>query len=179
VAPNIKPETVSTYVGLLERLFVVEAQRAWAPRLQSRARLRTSPKYHLADPALATAALNADHQRLSQELTTVGLLFESAVIHDLAVYAAALGGEVRHYRDSNGYEIDAIVTLPGGRWGAVEVKLGGGQAPAGALSLAGAIDQIDTSTAGEPVFRLVVTGTGSVYVMEDGTITCPLTALSP
>lgn len=53
------------------------------------------------------------------------MLFESAVIHDLMVFASAVGGEVRHYRDSNGKEIDAIITLADGRWGAVEVKLGG------------------------------------------------------
>lgn len=113
------------------------------------------------------------------DLTTLGLLFESAVVHDLAVYASALGGEVRHYRDSDGKEIDAIITLPDGRWAAVEVKLGGPQMSAGAMSLRDAVAQIDTEVVGEPVVRLVVTGTGPILTLDDGTVTCPLRALAP
>ena len=30
--------------------------------------------------------------------------------------------EVKHYQDSHDNEIDAIITLPDGRWAAVEVK---------------------------------------------------------
>jgi hypothetical protein len=123
--------------------------------------------------------LGADARRLRRDLTTLGLLFESAVVHDLAVLASALDGEVRHYRDSNGKEIDAIVTLPDGRWGAVEVKLGGPQMTAGAARLREAVDQIDTAAVGEPMFRLVVTGTGPLVTLDDGTVTCPLRALAP
>jgi predicted AAA+ superfamily ATPase len=172
VAPSINAETVSTYVGLLERMFIVEAQQPWTPALRSRARLRTGAKLHLVDPALAAAVLGADARRLRRDLTTLGLLFESAVVHDLAVLASALDGEVRHYRDS-------IVTLPDGRWGAVEVKLGGPQMTAGAARLREAVDQIDTAAVGEPMFRLVVTGTGPLVTLDDGTVTCPLRALAP
>lgn len=179
VAPSISEETVSHYVGLLERLFVVEMQPPWTPALRSRARVRTSPKFHLVDPALAAAALGAGPQRLRRDLTSLGMLFESAVVHDLTVLASALEGEVSHYRDSNGREIDVIVTLPDGRWGAVEVKLGGGQIMAGADSLRTALDQVDTAVIGEPSFRLVVTGTGPTLVTEDGTVCAPLRALAP
>lgn len=178
-APSINAETISTYVGLLGRMFVVEAQQPWAPALRSRARLRTAAKLHLVDPALAAAALGAGARQLRSDLTTLGLLFESAVVHDLAVFAGALGGEVRHYRDSNGKEIDAIITLPDGRWAAVEVKLGGPQMSAGALSLRDAVAQIDTDAVGEPALRLVVTGTGPILTFDDGTVTCPLRALAP
>lgn len=179
VAPTITAETISVYLDLLRRLFVVEAQRPWATRLRSRARLRTSPKLHLVDPAFAAALLGADAARLRTDLNTLGLLFESAVVHDLAVLAAPLGGQVLHYRDSNGHEIDAVVVLPDGRWGAVEVKLGGRQVAAGARSLADAVAQVDTAAAGAPAFRLVVTGTGPTLTVDDGTITCPLARLGP
>ena len=177
VAPTIDEETVSNYVGLLQRLFVVEAQRPWTPALRSRARVRTSPKFHLVDPALAAAALGAGARHLRGDLNTLGTLFESAVVHDLTVLT--LGGEVSHYRDSNGKEIDAILTLPDGRWGAVEVKLGGQQVSMGAQSLQAVIAQVDTAAIGEPTFRLVVTGTGPILVTDDGTVTAPLTALGP
>lgn len=179
VAPRIDPETVSKYVELLERLFIVERQSAWTPALRSRARLRTSPKFHLADPALAAVALGAGTPQLAGDLATLGTLFESAVVHDLNVYASALGGEVRHYRDSNGNEIDAIVSLPDGRWGAVEIKLGGRQLAMGSKSLNKALGHIDIKAVGEPVFRLVVTGTGPIMTIDDGTISAPLHALAP
>ena len=179
VAPAIDVETISAYVELLQRLFIVEPQRPWTPKVRSRARLRMSPKLHLADAALAAAALGAGPKRLHSDLETLGVLFESAVVHDLAVFASALSGEVRHYRDSNGKEIDAIIALPDGRWGAVEVKLGGGRMRAGIESLRRVIDQIDTDALGEPAFRLVVTGTGPVLTADDGTVVAPLSALEP
>lgn len=179
VAPTIDVETVSHYVGLLQRLFIVESQGAWTPALRSRARLRSSPRLHLVDPSLAAASMGAGPTQLRGDLATLGVLFESAVVHDLMVLASGIDGEVRHYRDSNGKEIDAIVTLPNGRWGAVEVKLGGSQVQAGVESLRNAVEQIDTDAVGEPAFRLVVTGTGPILTADDGTVTAPLSALAP
>lgn len=179
LAPAINAETVSDYIELLERLFIVERQLPWTPKLRSRGRLRTSPKFHLVDAALAAAALGAGPNQLRADLATLGVLFESAVIHDLAVFTSALSGEVRHYRDSNGKEIDAVITLPDGRWGAVEVKLGGAQMRAGLESLRNAINQIDTDVVGSPAFRLVVTGTGPTLTADDGTVVAPLAALEP
>ncbi len=179
VAPTIDVETISGYVGLLQRLFIVEPQHPWTPRLRSRARVRTSPKLHLVDASLAAAALGAGPKRLLHDLGTLEALFESAVIHDLMVLASPIDGEVRHYRDSNGKEIDAVITLPDGRWGAVEVKLGGPQMLAGVESLRDAIEQVDTDVVGEPAFRLVVTGTGPILATRDDTVVSPLSALAP
>ena len=179
VAPTINQETISHYVQLLQRLFIVELQRPWTPQLRSRATVRTSPKLHLVDPALAAAAMRAGPAQLSRDLESLGFLFESAVIHDLTAFAATLDGEVRHYRDSNGHEIDAIVTLPDGRWAAVEIKLGGRQATNAVESLDKSVRQIDTSVVGEPAFRLVVTGTGPLLTADDDTVVCPLNALAP
>lgn len=179
VAPTINAETISNYVELLQRLFILEAQTPWTPTLRSRARVRTSPKLHLVDPAIAAAALGAGPSQLRSDLRTLGVLFESAVVHDLTVLASSIDGEVRHYRDSNDKEIDAIVILPDGRWGAVEVKLSGTQLPYAVESLRHTIAQVDTEQVGEPAFRLVVTGTGPVLVTDDGTVTAPLTALAP
>jgi predicted AAA+ superfamily ATPase len=179
IAPTINVETIAGYVRLLQRLFIIEAQPAWTPKLRSRARLRTSPKLHLVDASLAAAALGAGPKQLQRDLATLGTLFESSVVHDLTALASVHGGEVRHYRDSNGKEIDAVLTLPDGRWGAVEIKLGGAQMKAGIESLRAAIGQIDTTAVPEPAFRLVVTGTGPILTADDGTVTSPLGALAP
>ena len=84
------------------------------------------------------------------------------------LFASRIDGEVSHYRDSNNKEMDAIITLPYGCWGAVEVKLGGQQFTVGATSLHSVIAQVDIAAIGDPAFRLVVTGTGPILVTDDG-----------
>ena len=178
VSPGISLPTVTKLLDSLQRIFVVEAVSAWAPRLRSKARLRVSPKYHLADPGLAIAALGATSASLTADPETVGLLFESAVIHDLAVMIEAMGGSIYHYRDSNGNEIDAVLTLPDGRWGAVEVKTGFSGVERGVASLKKAIASIDHE-AGPPTFSAVITGTGITAPLDDGIVTFPLHQLRP
>lgn len=177
IAPGIQAETVASYVALLQRLFAIELVPPFATGLRSRAKLRTSSRLHMADPALAAAALSVGKNELAADLFTLGHLFESAVVHDLLVMTEALGGRVQHYRDSNGHEIDAILTFPKNRWAAVEIKLGGGQIADGAQSLRATVSQFDTPR--PPTFLAVITGTGYTAVLEDGIVTFPLSALAP
>lgn len=179
VAPNMHATMVARYVEQLERLFVLERLEAWTPALRSRARLRTTAKIQLVEAAFVAALLNATVQKLEADPQTAGFIFESAVIHDLRVYAQAMNAELFYYRDSNGKEIDVVVVGEDGRWGAVEVKLGAGQIAAAQQSVQNAIADIDLSLAGEPSFRLIVTGTGPTMTLPDGTVTAPLTSLAP
>jgi predicted AAA+ superfamily ATPase len=133
---------------------------------------------HLADPSLVCAILGASSERLQGELSMLGQVFETAVFHDLSVLSP-LGSQVQHYRDSNGHEIDAVISLADGRWAAIEAKLGSLQIQRGAASLASAVKQIDTQAIGEPAFLLVLTGTGPTLTLDNGIVTCPLTALAP
>ena len=55
----------------------------------------------------------------------VGFIFETLCIRDLRVFADALNGEVYHYRDKDGQECDAVIHLRNGRYGLIEIKLGG------------------------------------------------------
>ncbi|MDE1566481.1 DUF4143 domain-containing protein [Actinotignum timonense] len=118
----------------------------------------------------------SSRQTVSTLLDTLGFIFESAVVHDLSVFAETLGGHVRHYRDSYGHEIDAVLEFPGGVWAGVEVKLGGGQITQGAHSLKKAVAQI-TPERGEPAFLAVITGTGITGPAAEGVITFPLSTL--
>lgn len=163
------PETVGTYLQALDRLMVTEDLPAWKPGLRSRARLRAAAVRHLADPSLATAALNAGPSRLLRDLGWMGFLFESLVVRDLRVYAQPLDGRLYHYRDSNGLDADAIIELQDGRWAAFEVKLGSSPtvvdaAATGLLRLASIVD-------GPPPAALgVITGTGYSLVRPDGVL---------
>ncbi len=174
------PATVSEYLEALSRLFVIEDQPAWRPHLRSRYALRKAPKRHFVDPSLAVAALRANPQALLDDLNAFGLFFESMVVRDLRIYAQPLDARIEHYRDSNGLEIDAIVNCRDGRWGAIEVKLGGETAiEEAATALRKFARQVDTSRAGEPAVLAVVTAGGYGYEREDGIQVIPIGALGP
>lgn len=65
--------TVGDYLDALARLMITEDLGAWTPSLRSRARLRTRPVRHLADPCLAIAALRATPKALLAEAIEVTL----------------------------------------------------------------------------------------------------------
>lgn len=175
---STSPTTVRTYLDALQRVFIFEPQLAWSTHLRSRSRLRTAPKVHLVDPSLACAALRVDAARLALDPEYFGFVFESMAVRDLRVYASLDRGEVYHYRDNTGLEIDAIVEYPGRRWGAVEVKLGESrvhEAEANLLKLAR--ERVDTARVGAPEFLMVVTGAEYARTLPSGVHVVPLAAL--
>lgn len=176
---SLTDDTVREYLEALERLMVVEDQPAWAPQLRSRSQLRRAAKRHFVDPSLAVAALRASPEKLMADLNLLGFLFESLVVRDLRVHAQAADARVLQYRDNTGLEVDAIVEAADGRWGAFEVKLGGGLVEDGADNLKRFAARIDTSTCGVPAVLAVIVGIGYGYVREDGVAVIPVGSLSP
>ena len=81
-------------------------------------------------------------------------------------------------RDSYGVEIDAIVALDDGRWGAFEMKLGTGLVEEGVRALQRLAAQVDMSKA-PPAVLAVICGTGYGYVRPDGIGVVPCSALGP
>jgi predicted AAA+ superfamily ATPase len=175
---SVTDDTVSDYINALARLMIVEDQPAWNTHLRSSHALRTTPTRHFTDPSLAVAALRATPEALLKDLNTFGYLFESLVVRDLRVYAQPLDGEVFHYRDQSGLEVDAIVDT-GDSWAAFEVKLGPGQVDQAAESLQQFAGRVDTDKRGDPALLGVIVGTGYGYVRPDGTHVIPAGALGP
>jgi predicted AAA+ superfamily ATPase len=87
---DISNPTVSSYIDVLKKLFVIDEQDGWHPSVRSKTRIRTTPKRHLADPSLAAAAMRAGPDILQKDTKTTGFLFESLCYRDLSVYASAL-----------------------------------------------------------------------------------------
>lgn len=153
------------YVEALRKLFVIEDLQAWNPNLRSKAAIRTTPTRHLVDPSIATAALGATPAALIADPNTMGLVFETLCIRDLRSYADGLDGEVLHFRDKSGRECDAVVCLRDGRYGLVEIKLGGEDLISeGAKSLKSVASAIDTTKMPAPSFLMVLTGTGGLQL---------------
>ena len=175
----IDPETIALYLDTLTRVHLIEPLASWGTHLRSRARQRSAPVVHFTDPALAAAAIGASPHALLQDLRLAGLLFESLVIRDLRVYADAQRGIVEQYRDNTGLEVDAIVTLPDGRWGAFEIKLGTFAINGAAATLQRFAAKIDTTLVGAPSVLGVIVGTGGAYRRADGITVIPIGALGP
>lgn len=174
---DLAVSTVNTYLDILERLFVVENQPAWSTRLRSKAYLRKSPKHHFVDPSIAVAALKTNPEGLLHDFNTFGCLFESMCIRDLRIYAQKLGGEVCHYSDDTGLEADAIITLPDGRWGAVEIKMGQRQIEEAAQNLLKLKNKVDVDVMLQPSFLIVMTGNGYAMKLDNGVLVVPISCL--
>lgn len=173
-------DTISSYLNALEKIFVIEEAENWAPRLRSRSAVRTSRTHYFTDPSIAVASLGAGPGDLVNDFSTMGLLFENMVLRDLRVYAGALGGEIHHFLDRNGTEVDAIVRLRNGHYGIVEVKLGAHQVDEAAASLCKFAEMIDTRHSPAPSFMMVLIGVGRYAYRrtEDGVIVAPLSTLT-
>ncbi|MDR0523103.1 MAG: DUF4143 domain-containing protein [Candidatus Methanoplasma sp.] len=169
--------TVSGYISALEAICVVDDLPAWQPNLRSKAAVRAGRVRHLADPAIAAHFLEASPEDLERDPRTFGLLFESMAVRDLRAYAQAIGGIVRHYRDGDGLEADAIVHLRNGKWGAFEVKLGQHSTDAAAESLKRLRDKVDPDREHPPSFLAVITGAEHAYRRSDGVFVIPLGCL--
>lgn len=171
--------TVAEYIDALKRAFVIDDMEAWNPRLRSRTAVRTSPTRHFCDPSIGAVMLGATPESLLRDFDTFGLLFESLCVHDLRVYADALNAEVKHYRDKTGLEADAVIVLPDGRWGAVEVKMGNSRIEEGAKHLRKLADRVESAHEGSPAFLMVLTSTQTAYQRDDGVVVIPLATLAP
>jgi hypothetical protein len=90
-----------------------------------------------------------------------------------------MDGQVSHFRDRHGLEIDLVVSLPDGRWGGVEVKLGSGRIEEAAQNLIKVAGRIDADRMGKPSFLMVLTGTKFAFRRPDGVYVVPLGCLRP
>ena len=175
----IAKETLSAYLSALDRLHLTDNSEAWLPHMRSRARLRTAPVRYFVDPSLGPAALDIGTAELIADPNALGLHFEALVLRDLRIYAQPLRGRMDSWRDSNGYEVDAIVTVGPNKWGAFEVKLRPDAVDEAAKSLLRFAGNVDTSRHGEPACLGVITSTGAGGRREDGVHVIPIGALGP
>ncbi len=178
---TMDPKTFDDYMEALKDLYVIEDLPAWNPNIRSKTIIRSTPTRHFIDTSIACRALGVSPNDLMNDLESFGLFFEDFAVRDLSIYANAIGGTVTHYRDNTGLECDAVVHLEDGRWGAIEIKLGGDELiEHGAQSLKNLRDKI-TSISEEraPSFLMVLTAVGRAYRREDGVYVAPINLLKP
>lgn len=116
--------------------------------------------------------------RIADKLLTKKLATKGAVLI-LRVFADALDGEVYKFRDRNGLECDAVVHLHNGKYGLIEIKLGGDTfIEEGAENLKNLASKIDTTKMNPPSFLMVLTGVGDyAFRRKDGVYLVPIGCL--
>jgi hypothetical protein len=116
---GVDAKTVAGYLGLLVELLLVRRLPAW--HRNPGKRLVKSPKVYVRDSGIAHALLEIRDKESLLGHPVVGHTWESFVIETL-IMTAPDGTEAHYYRTSNGTEIDLILTLPGGKLWAIEIK---------------------------------------------------------
>ncbi len=88
-------------------------------------------------------------------------------------------GKVYHYRDSLGLECDTVIHLRNGKYGLIEIKLGGDKLiEEGAYNLLKLQDKIDMEKMSHPSFMMVLTAVGDfAYQRKDGVYVVPIRCL--
>ena len=174
-------KTYDDYMEALKDLYIIEDLEAWNPNIRSKTSIRSTPTRHFVDTSIACRSLGVSPGDLMRDLDSFGLFFEDFAVRDISVYAGSMGGVVKHYRDNAGLECDAVVHLEDGRWGGIEIKLGGdGLINDGAESLKKLRDKIvEKSDEKAPSFLLVLTAVGGAYKRDDGVFVAPINLLRP
>jgi len=117
---GVDGKTVAGYLDLLVDLLLVRRLPAWHRNVGKR--LVKAPKVYVRDSGIVHALLGIADKEALLGHPVAGQTWESFVIETL-VSMAPDGTEANYYRTSNGVEVDLILTLPGGKLWAIEVKL--------------------------------------------------------
>lgn len=176
---EIAPRTISEYLDVLQRLFLVNDQPAYSSSMRSSVRIKQQAKHHFCDPSIAAALMRCTPDSLIGDLNTLGFLFEGLVERDLDIYVDTFGGKLFHYQDYKGREIDAVIELPDGNWCGFEIKLGAGEIDSGAENLLQISREFDSDpNAKKPQSLCVICGmSNAAYRRPDGVYVVPITSL--
>ena len=174
---TVSRNTVTDYLNVLNRLYLIENQNSFMYKIRSRANVGKNAKRHFTDPSLGCAILNITPEKLMNDLETFGFYFEALCERDLRIYAESIGAKLYHYRENDtGLEIDSIIEIADGEYGAIEIKLGSNQEEEAAKNLKKFYEMAEV----KPKFMCIICGLYNAIVRRpDGIYVLPITALKP
>lgn len=175
---NINPDTLDEYLQALKDLYIIQDIEAWNPNFRSKTVIVTTPTRHFVDTSIAAGCLNISPADLLNDPKTFGLFFEDFVVKELSIYSQSLDGEIRHFRDGNGLECDAVIHLKNGKYGLIEIKLGGKELIKEGLSALNNLNnKIKANNQKEPSFSMIITASGDAYTTKEGVHIVPINML--
>jgi hypothetical protein len=118
---GVDGKTVAGYLDLLVDLLLVRRLQAWHRNVGKR--LVKSPKVYVRDSGIAHALLGIRDKEALLGHPVAGPSWESFVTETL-ITAAPDAAEAHYYRTAAGIEVDLVLTLPGGKIWAIEIKRG-------------------------------------------------------
>jgi len=167
---SLERATVSRYLGILERLFLVHQLPAW--HRNHAKRLIKSPKLHLVDTGLAAALAHLTPEQWLTDAERFGALLESHVVEQLIAQAGWLDSELSfyHYRDKDQVEVDLVIERGSEVWG-VEVKRSASIQPKDAAGLNRLAEQAGAGFRGG---MLIYTGRHCIKLQVPGCFAVPV-----
>lgn len=181
---SISDKTLSDYIDVLEKLFIVDDLSGWCPAIRSASAMRNGKKREFVDPSIVVAALGVSPEYFDLDLKTFGFVFECLCIRDLRVYSSAHNGQMSYYHDRYGLEADGVLHLDDGRYALLEFKLGSREIEEGAghlCEIESLIKQHNETEKQVPIrlpdLKIVVTGTQYGYRRPDGVYVVPIGCL--
>lgn len=118
-ALGVDGKTVASYLDLLVDLLLVRRLEPWHANIGKR--LVKSPRIYVRDSGITHALLGLSTQEDLLGHPVAGASWEGFVIETL-IAAAPTGTQSNFYRTAAGAEIDLLLTLPGARPWAIEIK---------------------------------------------------------
>lgn len=177
VRNSLDDVTFEKYENVLKDLFIIYDMPAWNLNLRSSVAVRTTPTHHFVDTSIATAALRINPADLMNDIRLFGFFFEDFAVRDLSVYAESIGGELKHYKDSSGLDVDAIVELENGNYCAVEIRIASEKRINDGISSLNKFEKkMRDNELKTPLFKMVLTSHGACY-KKDGIYIVPVTCL--
>ncbi|MDD4157403.1 MAG: DUF4143 domain-containing protein [Candidatus Cloacimonetes bacterium] len=174
---STSPNTLVDYLDVLNKIYILDDLKNWNPNLRSKTTIRSTPARFFVDPSISAAALKLTSKRLNADFNAFGLFFEALVLRDLRIYSEVIGGELFRYKDRSDLEIDMVIQLNDGRWGAIEVKMGSHEFDKAATNLIKFANKVDQKAMGKPSFLAIISATEYAYVRDDGVLVIPLGVL--
>ena len=177
---TLDENTFNEYETILKKLFIIFDMPSYNINLRSSVAVRSAPTRHFVDTSIACASLNILPENLLNDMNSFGFFFEDLVVRDLSVYADSFRGKLKHYRDSSGQEVDVIVELPNGDFGAIEVKINSPEnIEEGIKSLSRFEEKLIRAKAKLPTFKCIITTSGACYKSKEGVYIIPINCLKP
>ncbi len=183
---NLFRQALDPYISFFKEQYFIEDQKGWDAPVRSRSRVRSKPKRTFVDSSLPAALLAQSPERLLYDMQLFGNLFEEMCLRDIRIYSSAMQQipepSIFYYADADGLEVDIIVELSDGRWGAFEVKLSEEKVPQAQKNLMRLRNKIAANPAArnrEPSFLTVLVGKATYSRQTpEGIYVIPITSLT-
>ncbi|MGH9842503.1 MAG: ATP-binding protein [Blastocatellia bacterium] len=121
-ATTISQTTLKRYMTLLQTMYLVVLLPPWTANLG--ARLVKAPKLMLSDTGLLASLLGVDAQRIRDNSTLLGAMFENFVVMEIRkqISCSKKPAQMFHFRTHSGQEVDIVLEEASGKLAGIEIK---------------------------------------------------------